>query len=103
MRDLALKHPTLRQVTFSNELIPYRKVESSFDGKDFIKGDAQIIRNSFQFRIPILNWDTNSLSTTIAVLNQFVDLSHIESFNNQVKVDDQHVSKTTLNMAANFT
>mgnify|MGYP000389197398 CR=1 FL=1 len=56
MRGLALKHPALRQIQFSNEFIPYRKVESSHNGTDFIKGDAQIIRNSFQFRIPLLSW-----------------------------------------------
>ncbi len=103
LEDMALKNPLMRQVKISTEYIPGRDINTSLNNEDFLTGKAQIIRNSFFFRLPLLTFKNNSFNLSLGSFNQHVSLTEIKMHNPDFTFDDNFLSKTTVNVSLGYT
>ncbi|MCW3804533.1 hypothetical protein [Plebeiibacterium marinum] len=102
MEKLALKNPMIRQFSMTSELIPHRNISSKLYGKDFIKGDATIYRNSMLFKMPVKDWKNSSLSSSASVLNQKFSMHNMTHYDDPNTTYDLDFSKTTLGLSLNY-
>ena len=102
IEQLALKNPLVRQFNMSSELIPERKISSKLYGDDFIEADALIYRNQMFFRMPVIDWDKSSFSTSIGLLNQLIQLQNVKNYNDALNVQDMEFTTTTLSLSMSF-
>lgn len=102
LEQYALKNPLVRQFSISSEVIKRNNFSSSLYGNDFVKGDAQIIRNSVSAKIPVLSWGCNSISTGIDLYQQHVELSNVDNYNKQLQVDNISFNTTTTKLSLGY-
>jgi hypothetical protein len=100
--DMALKNSLMRQIQVSTEDIPSRNIETSLNDEDFLTGKAQIIRNSFFLRLPLLTVKQSAFNLSMGSFNQLVYLSDIQSLNKNITIDNDVLSKTTLNLSLGY-
>ncbi|SFD23774.1 hypothetical protein SAMN05518672_1011195 [Chitinophaga sp. CF118] len=99
----ALKHPIVRQVTISSEMVTPGTIKSQLYDKDFFKGKLGVYRTTVNFNVPVVSWGKNSISASVGMINQNFKLNKVENYGTEYSVTDSTFNRTTLNAALSFT
>ena len=105
LEKAAIKNPIIRQASIAGEYISSMSVKTNLHGKEFYKGDVQILRNRANLTIPLIRWGSNTISASAAFLNQQMYLSNASiTLNDQQKMAmDTTFSKSTMRMTVSYT
>jgi hypothetical protein len=84
----ALMFPRLRQLSITHEENGFGTIRSKMDGKELFEGRFRSSRTSINFNMPVLQRQNNTLVISAGAINQFYDLSEIQSFDPQTPIFD---------------
>lgn len=102
LQRAAIKYPAIRQAAISTDIVSKTSAHSELYDQTLYNGKEQIIRVKAHFTVPVVSWKQNTISATIGITKQYLDLSNVTSGNTQITVKDTKLNLTSFAFQTNY-
>jgi hypothetical protein len=100
LSDYATKYPSLRQGTFTTDIIGSRDVMGELNGQPLYRGKVNESRIRSNFNIPIAHWGKNTVSAALSYQQLHLETKNITSYNASFSNQDKITNRNTVGFTA---
>lgn len=102
LSQYAKRYPSMRQGSFSRDVIGKGTVKAELNGKALYEGEMRTTRTRANFNVPLAVWGRNVVSGTVNYQRVRFETEGIKSSDPQFEAIDRSTTKSTLGFSASF-
>ncbi|UZR97767.1 DUF6268 family outer membrane beta-barrel protein [Chondrinema litorale] len=99
---LAFKNPEMRQFTFVTDYFGAGDINSELKDIPFFDARLKTVRYFANFKMPLLNFGRNSISSSFSANHQSISLEDVKNLQTDIEVTEMDLEKTVLSSSLQF-